>query len=231
LVTLTQAANQDLKTVDPSNVVLSPSFTTNGLDFMSQFLNDGGGQFIDVLAVHFYPSTTPEEDRPFFVAVQDIAKRSGIGNRPLWNTEGASGDPTSTDQVASGLLARAYLLQWAWGISNFDWYCWDTSVGSPLSRAGYLTPTAAGIAYEQVVSWLRGASMLSTSQGSDGTWTITLRRSDGSLEYAVWNVSGSTSFFIPAGWAVNSADDLSGGSAAVMKGTVTVGIEPLLLAP
>ena len=123
------------------------------------------------------------------------------------------------------------MLQWAWGISNFDWYCWDNSVGSPLSRAGYITPTAAGIAYEQVVSWLRGASMLSTSQGSDGTWTITLRRSDGSLEYAVWNVNGSTSFFIPAGWTVHSADDLSGSSAAVTGGTMTIGVEPRLLVP
>jgi hypothetical protein len=232
LVTLTQAANQVLKAVDPSNVVLSPNFTTDGLVFMSQFLHDGGGPYIDVMSVHLYPGDTPEEDRPFFLAVQDLMQGAGIGNYPLWNTEGASGDPTGdTDQLASGLLARSYLLQWAWGVANFTWYCWDDTIGSPLSESNYITPTAAGIAYEQVASWLVGSSMLNISQTSDGTWTITLQASDGSLEYAVWNVNGSTSFAIPAGWTVGSADDLTGASTAVSGGTVAIGIEPLLLVP
>jgi hypothetical protein len=231
LVTLTQTANQVLKAVDPSNVIVSPDFTTTGLGFMGQFLNDGGGQYIDVMSVHLYPGDTPEADFPFFGAVQDLMQGAGIGGTPLWNTEGASGDPTSTDQVASGLVARTYLLEWAWGVTNFDWYCWDISVGSALSEAGYITPTAAGIAYEQVARWMIGASMLNISQGSNGTWTITLQASDGSLEYAVWNVNGSTSFSIPAGWTVGSADDLTGGSTPISGSTVTIGIEPLLLVP
>ena len=231
MVTLTQAAYQVLKAVDPSNVVVSPSFTTNGLVFMRQFLNDGGGKYIDVMSVHLYPGLTPEDDLPNFVADENLMQLAGIGNDPLWDTEGASGEPTSTDQAAGGLVARTYLLLWAWGISNFDWYCWDNAVGSPLSQTGYITPTAAGIAYEQVAGWLDGASMLNISQASNGTWTITLQASDGSLEYAVWNVNGSTSFAIPAGWTVGSADDLAGGSTPVSGGTVTIGIEPLLLVP
>jgi len=232
LATLTQAANQVLKAVDPSNVVLSPNFTTDGLVLMSQFLNDGGGQCIDAMAVHLYPRDSPEDDLPFFVAVQDLTQNAGIGGTPLWNTEGASGDPTEhTDQLASGLLARSYLLQWAWGVASFTWYCWDLAIGSPLSESNYLTPTAAGIAYEQVASWLDGASMLNKSQMSNGTWTIALRASDGSFEYAVWNVNGSTSFAIPAGWTVGSADDLTGGSTPISGSTVTIGIEPLLLVP
>jgi hypothetical protein len=231
LVTLTQAANQVLKAVDPSNVVLSPNFTPDGLVLMSKFLNDGGGQYINAMSVHLYPRDTPENDLPFFVAVQDLMQNAGIGGTPLWNTEGASGDPTSTDQVASGLVARSYLLQWAWGVDNFTWYCWDDAIGSPLSESDYITPTPAGIAYEQVAAWLDGASMLNISQASNGTWTITLRAGDGSLEYAVWNVNGSISFAIPAGWTVGSADDLTGGSTAVSGGSLTIGIEPLLLVP
>jgi len=58
-----------------------------------------------------------------------------------------------------------------------------------------------------------------------------LQASYGSLEYAVWNVNGSTSFPIPAGWTVGSADDLTGGSTPISGSTVTIGIEPLLLVP
>jgi hypothetical protein len=191
-----------------SEEVVSPNFTTDGLGFMSQFLHDGGGQYIDIMAVHLYPNSAPEEDHPFLAAVQNNMQHSGISDNPLWNTEGASGSPSDTDQVASGLLARTYLLQCAWGISNFDWYCWDNAVGSPLSQVGYISPTAAGIAYEQVGSWLRGASMLFMSQEANGTWTITLCRNDGSLAYAIWNVNGDTDFSIPTGWNVDSAATL-----------------------
>ena len=216
LVSLTQAANQDLKAIYPSNVVLSPNFTTDGLDSLSQFLNDGGGKDIDVLAVHLYPNTTPEEDRPFIDAVEGMMRNAGI-DKALWNTEGASGVLISPNPVAAGLLARTYILQWAWGISNFDWYCWDLAIGSPLSQSGYVTPTAAGIAYEQIGIWLRGASMLSVSQANDGTWTVALRRSNGSLAYAVWNINGNRSLPVPGDWTVKSTQNWRGDRASYQR--------------
>jgi hypothetical protein len=231
LVALTRAADEELKAVDPANVVLSPNFTTGGLGAMSAFLAAGGGRDVDVMSVHLYPHTTPEADRPFFTAAQDIMRRAGIGAKPLWNTEGAAGDVTSTDQLAAGLLARTYLLQWSWGISNFDSYAWDISIGSALSQANHITPTAAGIAYEQVGGWLRGSHMLARSRSADGTWTITLKRPDGTLAHAVWNTNGSTSFPIPATWKAGRALDLAGGTTAVAGGAVTIGVEPVLLVP
>ena len=73
----------------------------------------------------------------------------------------------------SGLLARAYLLQWSWGIKNFSWYTWDSAVGSPLSESDLVTPTTAGLAYARVGDWLRGSRMLARSHAANGTWTIT----------------------------------------------------------
>ncbi len=231
LVALTQAADEELKAVDPANVVLSPNFTTGGLDAMSEFLSDGGGQYVDAMSVHLYPHTTPEADRPFFVAVQDIMQRAGIGAKPLWNTEGAAGDVTSTGAVTAGLVARTYLLQWAWGVSNFDSYAWDIAIGGALSQPDHITPTVAGVAYEQVAGWLRGTRMLSRTHTSNGTWTIALRRSDGSLAHAVWNVNGASSFAVPAAWGAHTAFDLAGHARTIARGVAAIGIAPRLLTP
>jgi hypothetical protein len=217
--------------VDPANVVLSPDFTTGGLDAMSEFLADGGGRYVDAMSVHLYPHTTPEADRPFFVAVQDIMQRAGIGAKPLWNTEGAAGDVTSTGAVTAGLVARTYLLQWAWGVSNFDSYAWDIAIGGALSQPDHITPTAAGVAYEQVAGWLRGTRMLSRTHTSNGTWTIALRRSDGSLAHAVWNVNGASSFAVPAAWGAHTAFDLAGHARTIARGVAAIGIAPRLLTP
>lgn len=229
LVTLTSAARETLLAVDPTNTVLSPDFTPAGLPFMAQFLADGGGKYIDVMSVHQYPLMTPEDDRPFFVAVGDLMQHSGIGGKPIWNTEGAAGSPTLANPQAGGMVARAYLVQWAWGIQNFSWYTWEGQIGSPLSQADYMTPTAAGIAYEQVDRWLRGAEMLSRSTDVNGTWTITLKLASGARAYAVWNVNGPSTFTIPTGWEVAHAEDLTGATAGLSGASVAIGTAPLLL--
>jgi hypothetical protein len=231
LVRLTQAAAQELRAVDPANVVLSPDFTRSGLPMLSEFLADGGGRSIDAVSMHAYPGRTPEADAPYFTAVRDIMRRAGVGALPLWNTEGATGTPTSSAAEASGLLARAYLVEWLWGTRTFDWYAWDISVGSPLSQPDHVTPTAAGRAYERTVSWLRGARMLGSTHSSSGTWVITLERPDGSLEYAVWNTHGRASYRLPADVAAGHLQTLAGGSAALAGRTVAIGVAPVLLTP
>ena len=231
LVRLTQVARQELKAVDPANIVLSPNFTRAGLRKLSEFLADGGGRSIDAVSVHAYPGVTPEADAPFFAAVRNIMHRSGIGGLPVWNTEGATGTPTSPDAEAAGLLARAYLVEWLWGIRSFDWYAWDIGIGSPLSGPDHVTPTAAGLAYEQIASWLRGARMRGSTRSADGTWTITLERPGGSLAYAVWNTLGPATFTLPAGDAVTRVDTLAGDSSTISGPSVAIGVAPVLLTP
>jgi hypothetical protein len=228
LVRLTAAARQELKAVDPRNVVLSPDFTRAGLPLLSRFLTAGGGRFIDALSVHAYPGMTPEADAPFFAAVRDIMRRAGVGAVPLWNTEGATGTPTSSGAAAGGLLARAYLVEWLWGVRTFDWYAWDLPIGSPLSQPDHLTPTTAGLAYERIGAWLRGARMLGSSRSASGTWTITLERSDGSLVHAVWNTHGPATFTPPRAWAATRTQTLAGSTRRAGR-SVAIGTAPLLL--
>ena len=158
-------------------------------------------------------------------------RRAGVGRLPLWNTEGATGTPGASAAEASGLLARAYLVEWLWGVRSVDWYAWDISVGSPLSESDHVTPTAAGRAYERIVAWLRGMRMLRSTRSAAGTWTITLERPDGSLAYAVWNTRGPATFTVPRAWAVSRRETLAGGSGAIAGGSVPVGVQPVLLTP
>ena len=229
LVRLTDAAAQVLKDVDPTNVVLSPDFTRSGLPELDEFLADGGGRHIDAVSTHAYQGETPEADAPFFAAVRDSMRRAGIGALPLWNTEGATGTPTSSPPIARGLLARAYLVEWLWGVHSVDWYAWDISVGSPLSRPDHVTPAPAGVAPSRSSRGCAARACSARTRAADGTWAITLERPGGSLAYAVWNPRGPATFALPR--SIGHVQTLAGGTASVAGATVAVGVEPVLLTP
>jgi len=50
-----------------------------------------GAQYVNVMAVHLYPGLTPEDSLPTFVADEELMQLAGIGNKPLWDTEGVTG--------------------------------------------------------------------------------------------------------------------------------------------
>ncbi len=229
MLALTQAASQELKAVDPTNVVLSPNVTILGFAWLDEFLAKGGGAYVDVISWHLYTTYVPELDEPMAAGLRDVLAHRGLPNRPIWNTEGnIEGTPPSA-AAAVGAIARAYLVQPWWGNSNFSFYCWDIDIGNPLSQPGYLAPTAAGVAYREVAGWLTGATMFGRRRGADGTWQVTLLLPNGSIGYVVWNDSPQT-FALPAGWAVTRQRDLAGGTNAISSRSVVVGPAPILLA-
>lgn len=229
MIELTRVASEELKSVDPANVVLSPNISINGLHWLDEFLAKGGGAYVDVISWHLYSTYQPELDEPMAVGLRDVLARRGLSNRPVWNTEGATDGAPVNALAGAGGVARAYLVQPWWGHSNFTWYGWDADFGNPLSTTGYLTPTASGLAYREVVKWLTGSTMFGRLHTADGTWQVTLRLSDGKLAYALWNDTPRT-FTVPAAWGVKTQRDLAGRTQAVSS-TVTIGSAPILLLP
>ena len=231
MIELTRAAREELKAVDPTNVVLSPNTTSTGFPWLDEFLEKGGGAYVDIISWHLYTNYQPELDEPVAAGLRDVLARRGLSDRPIWNTEGniVGGTPISAAS-AVGAVARAYLVQPWWGNSNFTFYCWDIDFGNPLSQPGYLTPTPAGVAYREVAGWLRGATMRGRGRAVDGTWQVKLQQQDGTIAYVVWN-DGNRSFTLPASWAVTTRRDLSGGSQAIVSRTIDVGPAPVLLVP
>lgn len=230
MLELTRAASEELKAVDPTNVVLSPNISAYGFQWLDEFLAKGGGAYVDIISWHLYTNYHPEQDEPMAMGLRDVLARRGLSDRPIWNTEGNTDGVPPNATVGVGGIARAYLVQPWWGHSNFSFYCWDIDYGNPISQPGYLAPTAAGIAYREVGRWLTGSTMLGRRHLADGTWEVTMQLSDGRTAYALWNDT-SGSFAVPAGWGVTTVRDLSGRTQAISSSSVTVGPAPILLLP
>jgi hypothetical protein len=231
LIQMTQIAHDVLKSIDSSNIILSPNFTVpQGL--FDEFLFKGGGAYS--ISVHKYFTLLPEFDTPVTVAFLDIMRANGVGHLPLWDTE-TNLDPhliPKSDAEAQGILARMYLTLWANGISNMSWYAWDI-IGPyesiSLSASDYSTLTPAGVTQNQIYNWLVGAQMVSKNITSSGTWTIKIVRNNGYAGYIVWNQNGTEIFSVPSSWKINRSRDLDGKTTTTTNlNTITIGTSPVL---
>jgi len=244
LVQLAQHLYTVTKSVDSSVTVLTPD-ATGGSYNMSKFYGDyftaGGGAYADAVAFHGYCSmagagtyTYPEEIIGIVGNLKAAMSANGQGSKQIFDTEGNWGDdsnmPTHDDCVA--FLARHYLLQWSLGVSSYAWYCWDNNNGD--WQWGQLwTPSAglnaAGIAYQQLYSWMVGATMSQpyTTQGS--VFTCGFTRPGGYKAIAVWdtNRTSTSTFTVPNGYI--QYRDLAGGIHSLTQTTVAIGIIPILL--
>ena len=152
-----------------------------GVDWLSQFLQMGGGQYVDVIGYHFYVAPQPPEAMiPLIERVKQVTAENGVGDKPLWNTECAwpSPRPFPSEDLAAGYLARAYILNWAAGVQRFYWYAWDNHIFdvTQTTRQDNQTLTPAGRAYGIIQKWLVGARVDTCSEASDQTWTCQLTR-------------------------------------------------------
>jgi Glycosyl hydrolase catalytic core len=235
MVALTQAASAIIRRIDPQAIIVSPSATTNaGVAWLSQFLEMGGGEYVDVIGYHFYVAPqAPEAMIPLIQQVKQTMAENGAGNKPLWNTECAwpSPRPFPSENLAGGYLARAYILNWAAGVQRLYWYAWDnhTFDVTQTTRQDNQTLTPAGRAYGIIQKWLVGARIDACDEDPDHTWTCQLSR-NGAPEWIIWNTKGTTSFSIPRSWNAGSVTPLLDQSHAVSGLNVEVGPVPELIA-
>ena len=90
-------------------------------------------------------------------------------------------------------------------------------------------PNAAATAYAQTYAWMVGNVMTKRCASTGTVWTCELTRPDGTRTLAVWDVANASAFAVPAGYTRYA--DLTGNVAAVMNGTITLGVKPVLLEP
>ncbi len=240
LVRMTQDANTYIKKYIPTAKILSPA---NGQlnynypnanctmpDKLGSFLAAGGSKYIDIVALHTYYTTTPEDIVPVIQCYQSTMSTYKISSLPIWSTEGAWGTdsslPSSSDQA--GFVARLYLLLWSNGVVRHYWYDWNDYRTGTLEANG--KANTAGTAYTKVESWMSGRTMstLCSQSSTSKIWTCGLTGSGGYDAQAVWHPGGNKSYTAPTKY-VNYLD-LSGNKHTISKGaTVTVGTEPILL--
>lgn len=220
------------KIIAPANGQLNyqyPAANCTMADKMGGYLAAGLGQYIDIMALHTYYTTVPENIVPVVQCYQSTMKTYNVSSLPLWSTEGAWGFntdlPNTVDQ--EGFVARLYLLLWSNGVVRHYWYAWDDQNTGTLSNNGVMN--SVGNAYEQVESWMSGRTMSTLcSESSKGIWTCGLTGSNGYSAQVVWHPGGNSTYSAPSQY-VNYLD-LSGTQHNISGGaTITVGEEPILL--
>ncbi len=237
MVVLTREASKILRQIDPTVTIVSPSAThEDGLAWLDQFLQLGGGEFVNAIGYHFY-ATTPEAMIPLIEGVHKTLAKHGLENRPIWNTETGwrisnhktqINPPGLSDEEASAYVARANVLAWAHGVSRFYWYAWDNGTAG-LTEADGATPKPPAEAYSTTESWLLGARMTHCDQDG-GTWNCHLQRDGGYSGWIVWDADGSRAFPIQPTWGVRQQRDLDGRTKNIAGiKMIQIGPKPVLL--
>lgn len=204
LVQMAQEAYTILKAIDPTIVVVSPSFSSDPT-WLTPYFTAGGGAYADVIAAHYYlpAAAAPEAMLPRIRQTQDIMAAHAQDHKPLWNTETGFGSfregVTIQGKHALGYVARAYLVQWLAGVERFYWYAWDNKnfVGLHLTQADEKTPTAAAWAYAKIQTWLIGAQLQECRIDRSQTWRCSLMTAAGKAALIIWNPEKSVAYSLP----------------------------------
>jgi hypothetical protein len=247
MVILVREASKILKQVDPSVKIVSPSPTSSdGPAWLDTFLQQGGGQYVDVIGYHFYVTpAAPEALMPLADKIHQIMQRNHVPQLPLWDTESgwrmanhqnevkplpsAPFNKVLSDEEAIAYVARFYTLAWVKGIARVYWYAWDNQFMG-LTEADGRTTKPAAKAYAVVSDWLVGARMTSCNTDQPGIWNCQIARDGGYVGRILWSPSRTVDFSIPLSWHVREIRDLSGNhndGAALSR--VKIGPTPLLL--
>ncbi|TAK85293.1 MAG: hypothetical protein EPO09_20335 [Aquabacterium sp.] len=191
LVTLASDAYSIIKT-NSSLTVLSPTLYTYKLDFVDEYLSQGGGSYADIIAIHAYDEYLDQllvgaggngaANAPELLFVKEhgvnnlknILARYNLTSKAIWNTESgylasSNVDGTSNDTKGAPYVARHLLLASIAGLDRSYYYAWDqggTSVTlgrETTSGNGVYVKTDAGTAYQSMAKWLTGTKIVSVS--------------------------------------------------------------------
>lgn len=85
-------AAQAIRQIDPQAQIMGPACVNIKLSWYEEFFNGGGGRLVDIVSFHDYEGNE-SIDQPHWkgkiAALRELMKRSGSGDKPLWQTERA----------------------------------------------------------------------------------------------------------------------------------------------
>ena len=154
-------------------------------------------------------------------------KSHGIGDKPIWNTEGSPQCErrVGAECVMNGLsaaeqdavTARAILTMWLNGVEGFAYYTAEGMGGRtlPLIADDMRGTTAAARHLATLARWMVGAQAVGVTAFGNGGHVIEARRG-GERFFVVWSESGEQSFTVPAAWGVARAQSLAAGEGTAI---------------
>lgn len=240
LVALAQSAYNIIKSADPSSKILLPP-TAEDSNWTNAYLASGGGAYADIMTLHGYPYTSPEEYLSTVSAYQSVFTANGYAQLPIWDTEGnwVNGDAltygglhgANADEDAAW-VARSMVIQASMGVAKFAWYGWDYCDASPC-YANLWTPSLGllepGTAYATTAKWLTGAFVGACTNVSGTVWACPLARDGGYLAQMMWDTSNTSSSFTVGSQYVQSRDLITNQGQTIEGNTIILGHRPLLI--
>jgi hypothetical protein len=215
---LVVAASRIIRNVAPGATVVAPAMVLRlkaERVFMSAFFASrvNGvpvGDYVDAVGVDPYPlqDGTPEDALALIAKAQAILAADHV-TAPLWNLEinyfvpvgGVTSAAPPSDRLSSSYVIRTYVLNAAAGVKRVYWLGWLRYFNLGISMVGQdgRTPTAAGLAFSRVHTWLIGQRARGcTYDDASGLYSCTFVR-DGRTRWVYWVATGSARVRAPAG--------------------------------
>ena len=232
--------------------VPGPSYVTSAYTSVNAYpqayfsaLGPVGTDPANIAAVHIYPANqavdTPEDLFPGGT-LNDPTTNSVfstyVARKPVWNTEGSWGEDGiglfASADLQAAFIARWYILHWAAGYEQMNWYAWNDRVFGTLCTqvaGGACAPIPVPVAaYDQTYNWLVGKVMYNgCSTAIDGvTWSCQLAAPGGYTGLIVWDTAGNESYTPPSPSLYTQYRNLAGNVTHYSGGAVTVGLKPIL---
>jgi hypothetical protein len=200
LVRMTKDVNAVAKSYDSTIQIVSPAETGDGpiakdcpqMQYLTNFLAAGGGQYVDIIALHGYV-WIPEDIITRINAAKTAMQQYGQNKKPIFVTEGswALGSQFPTNQQP-GFSFRHYLSMLTSSAQRFYLMAFFGVDAGNLWNTTTKTLTPAGLAYQLYYDWLVGATMTQSchaQSASSPVWSCAFSRSGGYQAEAIWNTS------------------------------------------
>jgi hypothetical protein len=267
MAAMTCAAKEVLQSIDPNLKLIGPAAT--GL-WMDEYIEAGGAACVDILNIHeYFAPPTMEGTMPANLAnLKFMMLDYNLFNKPIWNTEGAprcndlgisycAPNYSPSDGVLRGTMIRALALQWANGVTNFDYFFmeggfepWSGLVlrkpaGSTCQSTdngclSHMTPTPMGEGYIKAGQWMKNMRLTAAyTNAAKDVFIFKMKTSTGALRYLIWTTAAAGKIVrAPAIWAITTVEQTTGSSSSYSYdfwGTgadiALTALEPVLLKP
>jgi len=241
MVEITRRTSEIVKSIDPDAKIVAPGFTGATSGRLDLFLDAGGGQYVDVIAHHFY-ALHPQQMLERINLVKKSMLAHGYGHLELWNTEsgytdrdretndGIAGVSSLAPELMKAYVPQSLALAASAGVRRYFWYAWDNSTMGMASSDGSRA-LSGGFAYIQTVKWLRGRIVRNCGKFRRNFWSCIVE-DNGKDALMVWSINGVKPLRLEYNWNVVAQQSLDGPVATLSaSGVVDVGPVPVFLIP
>jgi Glycosyl hydrolases family 39 len=190
LVDLTRIASQEIRATDPAAKVISASPYSVG--YLDAYLAGGAADYVDIIGYHEY-NNAPETMLASLSNVRYTLADYGV-TKPIWLTEGGTGDESQSESVVADGLLRWNLVAMASGMQRAFWYTWGPAINisGTTIKPGTWEPNAAFAALVDMQKRLAGRTLTkATVNTTTGQWVLEFTNAQGNILKASWTRGGS----------------------------------------